>query len=90
LSSNFASNRGLIFLSISVLLHQGLGWYAKHLRIDEDGDVANKFFVDVSSEKPARFTLNNDTRPVKVKKQVLSSEGKVLQCVEHQGRLQVV
>lgn len=69
---------------------QGLGWYAKHLRIDEDGDVANKFFVDVSSEKPARFTLNNDTRPVKVKKQVLSPEGKVLQCVEHRGRLQVV
>lgn len=69
---------------------QGLGWYAKHLRIDEDGDVANKFFVDVSSEMPARFTLNIDTRPVKVKKQVLSPEGKVLQCVEHQGRLQVV
>ncbi|KAL5099099.1 hypothetical protein RYX36_003426 [Vicia faba] len=79
---------------------QGLGWYAKHLRMDEDGDIANKFFDEVSSETPAfgadhhkataRFKLKHDTRPVKVKKQVLSSDGIFQQCVEHQGRLQWV
>lgn len=77
-----------------------MGWYAKHLRIDKDGDVANKFLDEVSSDTlalsadhhkaPARFKLKHDTRPVKVKKQVLSSDGKIQQCVEHQGRLQWV
>ncbi|XP_061371603.1 uncharacterized protein LOC133314176 [Gastrolobium bilobum] len=78
---------------------QGLRWYAKRLRIDEDGDVADEFLDEVSSETPgfavdhhktvARFTLKNGTKPVTVKKQVLS-DGKIQQCVEHQGRLQWV
>ncbi|XP_045817368.1 uncharacterized protein LOC123910316 [Trifolium pratense] len=80
---------------------QGLGWYAKHLRIDEDGDVANKFLDEVSSQTPAafaadhhkataRFKLKHDTRPVKVRQQLLSSDGKFQQVVEHQGKLQLV
>ncbi|KAK2426232.1 hypothetical protein P8452_40945 [Trifolium repens] len=77
---------------------QGLGWYAKNLRIDEDGDVANKFLDEVYSQTPAadnhnataRFKVRNDTRPVKVKQQLLSSDGKFQQIVQHQGKLQFV
>ncbi|KAK7307721.1 hypothetical protein VNO77_41036 [Canavalia gladiata] len=79
---------------------QGLGWYAKRLRIDEDGDVADEFLDEVSSEMPAtlavdhhrtpaRFKLKHGTRSLKVKKQILS-DGKIQQFVEHQGRLQWV
>ncbi|KAI4327268.1 hypothetical protein L6164_019751 [Bauhinia variegata] len=78
---------------------QGLRWYAKRLRIDEDGDVADEFLDEVSSEKSAvtvdrhkttvRFKAKYNTRPAKVKEQVLS-DGKLKQCVEHQGRLQWV
>ncbi|XP_027361539.1 uncharacterized protein LOC113869419 isoform X2 [Abrus precatorius] len=67
---------------------QGLGWYTKRLMIDEDGDVADEFLDEVSSEIPARFKLKCGTRPVKVK-QILS-DGKIQQYVEHQGRLQRV
>ncbi|XP_027361538.1 uncharacterized protein LOC113869419 isoform X1 [Abrus precatorius] len=78
---------------------QGLGWYTKRLMIDEDGDVADEFLDEVSSEipeslavdhhkMPARFKLKCGTRPVKVK-QILS-DGKIQQYVEHQGRLQRV
>ncbi|XP_057449689.1 uncharacterized protein LOC130740968 [Lotus japonicus] len=78
---------------------QGLRWYAKRLRIDQDGDVADTFLEEVSSgrsavaaghhKKAARFKLKDGTRPVKVKQQVLS-DGKVQHRVEHQGRLQLV
>ncbi|KAI4315135.1 hypothetical protein L6164_027978 [Bauhinia variegata] len=78
---------------------QGLSWYAKRLRIDEDGDVADEFLDEVSSEKSAvavdhqistvRFKAKYNTRPAKVKEQVLS-DGKLKQRVEHQGRLQWV
>ncbi|RDX82543.1 hypothetical protein CR513_36655, partial [Mucuna pruriens] len=76
---------------------QGLGWYVKRLRMDEDGDVADEFLVEVSSEMPeapavdhhktqARFKPKNGTKPVKVKKQILL-DGKIIQqCVEHHGR----
>lgn len=78
---------------------QGLSWYGKHLWIDEDGDVADEFLEEVSSEMPtlavdhhkteARFKVKGATRPVKVKKQVLS-DGKLQLYVEHQGRFQWV
>lgn len=81
----------------SCVLHQGLGWYAKRLRIDEDGDVADKFLDEVSSETAAdhhkataRFKVKHDVRPVKVKKQILTPGGRVQHCVEHQGKLQLV
>ncbi|KAK7309113.1 hypothetical protein RJT34_05593 [Clitoria ternatea] len=79
---------------------QGLGWYAKGLRIDEDGDVADEFIDEVSSEKPAalavdhqktatRFKLKCSTKPIKVKQQILL-DGKIQQVVELQGKLQIV
>lgn len=80
---------------------QGLKWYGKRLRIDEDGDVADEFLDEVlpetsvsSSEEEQRtlpkFQIKYSTRPAKVKNQVLSHEGKIQQSVEFQGRLQWV
>lgn len=65
--------------------------------MDEDGDVADEFLDEVLSEMPealadhhktpAKFKLKHDTKPVKVKKQILL-DGKIIpQCVEHQGKL---
>ncbi|KAF1861700.1 hypothetical protein Lal_00026118, partial [Lupinus albus] len=71
---------------------QGLRWYAKHLRIDEDGDVADEFLDEVSSETltlyvdhlntEPRFEYKGATRPAKVKQQVISN-GKLMHCLEH-------
>ncbi|KAL0553030.1 hypothetical protein IC582_006915 [Cucumis melo] len=79
---------------------QGLTWYAKGLRIDEDGDVAEQFLEEVIPEvqtsttdhpKPfPRFQINNRNRPAKVENQVILKEGKLQQCIEHQGRLLLV
>lgn len=79
---------------------QGLRWYAKRLRVDEDGDVADEFYDEVALEtatstenerKPfPRFQVKYSTRPAKVKKQVILQDGRIQQCVEHQGRLQWV
>ncbi|KAG6633643.1 hypothetical protein I3843_12G061500 [Carya illinoinensis] len=73
---------------------QGLRWYAKRLRIDEDGDVADEFIDELLPERLTnkedhprpfpRFEVKNSTRPAKVKNLVLSANGKI-QCVEHQG-----
>lgn len=88
----------LIFGNISFI--QGLTWYAKGLRIDEDGDVAEQFLEEVIPEvqtsttnhpKPfPRFQINNRNRPAKVENQVILKEGKLQQCIEHQGRLLLV
>ncbi|KAE8693151.1 Detected protein of confused Function [Hibiscus syriacus] len=81
---------------------QGLKWYAKCLRIDEDGDVADEFLDEVLQEtsgaaseeneqKPyPKFEVKYSTRRAKVKTQVMSHDGKVQQCVEYQGRLKWV
>eukprot|EP00258_Populus_trichocarpa_P019828 XP_006385640.2 uncharacterized protein LOC18096960 isoform X1 [Populus trichocarpa] len=79
---------------------QGLRWYAKRLRIDEDGDVADEFFDEVlpdtsssvdEQHKPLpRFEVKYSTRPAKIKTQMMSHDGKIQQRVEHQGRLQWV
>lgn len=95
----FTASRGFIFLGFCVSLLQGLDWYVNHLRMDEDGDLADQFLDEVSSEKPeghavdhhktqARFKPNNATKSVRVKKQILL-DGKIIpQIVEsHQGRL---
>ncbi|KAJ6389071.1 hypothetical protein OIU77_027429 [Salix suchowensis] len=76
---------------------QGLRWYAKRLRIDEDGDVADEFFDEVLPDtsssvdehhKPLpRFEVKYSTRPAKIKKQMMSHDGKIQLRVEHQGRL---
>ncbi|XP_060207589.1 uncharacterized protein LOC132635278 [Lycium barbarum] len=82
------------------LLHggvQGLRWYAKRLRIDEDGDVADEFLVEILRDTPSsteehhrqypKFELKS-TKPAKVTSQVLSAAGKIQHRVEHQGRLE--
>ncbi|KAF4404353.1 hypothetical protein G4B88_014809 [Cannabis sativa] len=80
---------------------QGLKWYAKRLRIDEDGDVADEFIDEVTREslsmntehekKPLpKFQAKYGTRPAKVQKQVVLHNGRLQQYVEHQGRLQLV
>ncbi|GKU95731.1 hypothetical protein SLEP1_g9054 [Rubroshorea leprosula] len=79
---------------------QGLRWYAKRLRIDEDGDVADEFLNEVlletsiSAEDDQRsfpkFQIKYSTIPAKVKNQVVSLGGKIQQHVEFQGRLQWV
>ncbi|KAG6621162.1 hypothetical protein I3843_11G091000 [Carya illinoinensis] len=78
---------------------QGLRWYAKRLRIDEDGDVADEFLEEVLLETSTniedhqspfpRFEVKYSTRPAKVKNLVMSPDGRI-QCVEYQGRLQWV
>ncbi|KAI3874067.1 hypothetical protein MKX03_034334 [Papaver bracteatum] len=91
---------------------QGLKWYAKRLRIDEDGDVADEFLdevvqpVEVSSAADDRrqvasaaddrkqllkkFELKYSTKPAKVRKQVITIDGKIHLSVEYQGKLQWV
>ncbi|XP_050235054.1 uncharacterized protein LOC126683250 [Mercurialis annua] len=73
---------------------QGLRWYAKRLKIDEDGDVADEFLEEVSAEtlpnadKPLpKFQYKYNIRAAKIKNQVISNDGRIQQCVEHQGRL---
>ncbi|KAF9624357.1 hypothetical protein IFM89_010383 [Coptis chinensis] len=81
---------------------QGLRWYARRLRIDEDGDVADEFLDEIVPEvvempsnmddqRPvSKFEVKYRTRPAKVRKQVISIDGKLQQSVEYQGRLQFV
>ncbi|KAH9769635.1 phospholipid hydroperoxide glutathione peroxidase [Citrus sinensis] len=76
---------------------QGLRWYAKRLRIDDDGDVADEFLDEVLPQTSAseeeqhrplpKFEVRYSTRPVKVKNQVLTTDGKIQQCVEYRGSL---
>ncbi|GLT91204.1 hypothetical protein SLE2022_091040 [Rubroshorea leprosula] len=79
---------------------QGLRWYAKRLKIDEDGDVADEFLDEVLQETSVsaedeqrslpKFQIKYSTRPAKVRNQVLSLDGKIQQSVEYQGKLQWV
>ncbi|KAL0432304.1 UNVERIFIED_CONTAM: hypothetical protein Slati_2564700, partial [Sesamum latifolium] len=78
----------------------GLRWYARNLRIDEDGDVADEFLDEVSpnmqenmeehNRKLPRFEVKYSTRPAKVVNQALLANGKIQQHVEFQGRLEWV
>ncbi|XP_010439920.1 PREDICTED: uncharacterized protein LOC104723284 [Camelina sativa] len=82
---------------------QGLRWYTKRLRVDEDGDVADEF-LEEGPEKPTnaedddhnciktmpRLQIKRKTKPAKVTRLVVSSDGKLQQCIEHQGRLFIV
>ncbi|OMO77255.1 hypothetical protein CCACVL1_15132 [Corchorus capsularis] len=81
---------------------QGLKWYAKRLRVDEDGDVADEFLEEVlpetlvtasaeNEQKPfPKFQVKYSTKPAKVRTRVMSHDGKLQPCVEYQGRLQWV
>ncbi|XP_059275721.1 uncharacterized protein LOC132030213 [Lycium ferocissimum] len=77
---------------------QGLRWYAKRLRIDEDGDVADEFLDEILRDTPSstedhhrqypKFELKYSTKPAKVTSQALSAAGKIQHRVERQGRLE--
>ncbi|CAN6460287.1 unnamed protein product [Victoria cruziana] len=81
---------------------QGFRWYAKRLRIDEDGDVAEEFLEEVlpqsstdqvatnapsRSQPQPRFVVRRSSRPAKVKKQAIVQGGNILQCVDFNGTL---
>ncbi|XP_010434596.1 PREDICTED: uncharacterized protein LOC104718528 [Camelina sativa] len=82
---------------------QGLRWYTKRLRVDEDGDVADEF-LEEGRDKPTnaedddhncnknipRLQIKRKTKPAKVRRLVVSCDGKLQQCIEHQGRLFIV
>lgn len=77
---------------------QGLRWYAKRLRIDEDGDVADEFLEEVLEDTRSRteehhrqypkFELKYTTKPAKITSLALSTAGKIQHRVEHQGKLE--
>ncbi|EPS73411.1 hypothetical protein M569_01356, partial [Genlisea aurea] len=71
---------------------QGLGSYAKRLRMDEDGDVADEFLDEVLPDKLdhhrppfPRFEVKCSTKPARVKKLRLLSNGKIEHLVEKEG-----
>ncbi|CAN0842863.1 hypothetical protein LINGRAHAP2_LOCUS3702, partial [Linum grandiflorum] len=66
---------------------QGLRWYARLLKVDEDGDVADEFLDETVSSDMSRFETKSSTRRAKVKRQIMSRDGKFQHCVEYQGRL---
>ncbi|XP_042489185.1 uncharacterized protein LOC122069274 [Macadamia integrifolia] len=75
---------------------QGLRWFAKRLRIDEDGDVAEEFLEGVLQGMPSgmddhkslpKFVVKYSTRQAKVRNQVIAIDGRIIHYVEFQGRL---
>ncbi|KAH9607068.1 hypothetical protein KSS87_004997 [Heliosperma pusillum] len=78
----------------------GLKWYAERLKTDEDGDVADEFLYQVSSDVPSvsedqakpvtRFQVKSNVRPAKIKNQALATDGKLQHHVDCRGQLQWV
>jgi hypothetical protein len=70
-----------------------LRWYAKELKIDEDGDVADEFLEEVPPEADIiqrpfpRFAAKHGTKPAEVKKLSLTPDGKIEQYVQYHDRL---
>ncbi|KAG9144516.1 hypothetical protein Leryth_010738 [Lithospermum erythrorhizon] len=90
-------DRGAIIVTSNDGGVQGFRWVARRLKIDEDGDVADEFFEEVTQEnmkgdhKPVtKMEVKFIARPAKVRSQVLSPEGKLQHCIDNQGRLQWV
>lgn len=78
---------------------QGLRWYARRLRVDEDGDVADEFLSETivmhpesleQHERFPRYEIKYNAIPAKVRSQVLGPDGRVLQSVDYKGKLQWV
>nr|GEU94098.1 hypothetical protein [Tanacetum cinerariifolium] len=79
---------------------QGLEWYTRSLKIDEDGDVADEFLEEVPTRTPnknanelhhktmPKFKAKLVTNPAKARNPRLSSEGRVY--VKCQGRVQLI
>uniref|UniRef100_A0A1D1YIK7 Eye-specific diacylglycerol kinase n=1 Tax=Anthurium amnicola TaxID=1678845 RepID=A0A1D1YIK7_9ARAE len=75
---------------------QGLKWYGKRLRVDEDGDVADEFLDDLLPKEALgmdnhrvlpTFKLRHSTQPAAVRDQIIVADGSVRHIVEHKGRL---
>ncbi|KAF8685887.1 hypothetical protein HU200_043801 [Digitaria exilis] len=79
---------------------QGFRWYAKRLRIDEDGDVADEFLQEVIPESSinndaspvGRFQVKYNTKPAvtALRKQIVAVDGDIRHSLEHQGQLRWV
>ncbi|XP_076948918.1 uncharacterized protein LOC143621358 [Bidens hawaiensis] len=76
---------------------QGLQWYTRGLKIDEDGDVADEFLEEVFSETAenavktwSTFEVKLTAKPAKARNPCLSREGMVQHTVKYHGRLQLV
>ncbi|KAK1419224.1 hypothetical protein QVD17_28387 [Tagetes erecta] len=74
---------------------QGLEWYTRSLKIDEDGDVADEFleevfFESVDQDTRSAFQVNLNTKSAKARKPCLSPEGTVQHYVKHHGRSQLI
>ncbi|KAG6516920.1 uncharacterized protein LOC122055360 [Zingiber officinale] len=79
---------------------QGFRWYARRLRMDEDGDVADEFLSEVKTEMlpmenqmtPPKLQAKYNTRStaMAMRKQVIVADGNIHQSLEYQGRLQWV
>ncbi|KAI5082961.1 hypothetical protein GOP47_0002704 [Adiantum capillus-veneris] len=71
---------------------QGLQWYSEKLMVDEDGDVAQEFLDEVTSQASGpqvgynrllpSFRLKLKTRPAKLKGSMCTYDGNVVQIVE--------
>ncbi|KAD6453630.1 hypothetical protein R6Q59_015475 [Mikania micrantha] len=79
---------------------QGLQWYTRCLKIDEDGDVADEFLEEVFTETVANsnapqttwseFQVKLTTKPAKARNPCLTRDGTIQHYVKHHGRLQLV
>ncbi|XP_076940751.1 uncharacterized protein LOC143610053 [Bidens hawaiensis] len=76
---------------------QGLQWYTRGLKIDEDGDVADEFLEEVFSETAenevktwSTFEVKLTAKPAKARNPCLSREGTVQHTVKYHGRLQLI
>lgn len=74
-------------------------WYARRLRVDEDGDVADEFLSETFVTYPEtieqhkrfpRYEIKYNAVPAKVRSQMLGPNGRVQQSIEYKGKLQWV
>ncbi|KAJ0477936.1 hypothetical protein HanHA300_Chr13g0494531 [Helianthus annuus] len=80
-------------------LFQGLQWYTRGLKIDEDGDVADQFLEEVLTETVAgdvpqntwsKFEVKLITKSAKARNPCLSKEGTVQHYVRYHGQRQLI
>ncbi|KAM0070076.1 hypothetical protein Hdeb2414_s0001g00009131 [Helianthus debilis subsp. tardiflorus] len=78
---------------------QGLQWYTRGLKIDEDGDVADEFLEEVLTETVAgdapqntwsKFEVKLITKSAKARNPCLSKEGTVQHYVRYHGQRQLI
>ncbi|KAL8216390.1 hypothetical protein R6Q57_023227 [Mikania cordata] len=75
---------------------QGLEWYARRLKVDEDGDVADEFLEEIYPETSSntqhkqfqypKIVVKLNAKPARSRNPVLTREGTIQQFVEHQAK----